>query len=266
MIYEQMTDGILIVDAAGVIVCANPAATRMLAGGTGALEGESFGFPVADRNAVVVDLFAGRGGVRSAEMRVANVVWRGEGAHLLSLRDITEQNSLLGQLERAANFDLVTGLPNRQQFHRRLEQAVQESRRHGGSIALLFIDLDDFKSVNDRHGHSIGDLFLASVGRRLEDLLRKGDSVARLGGDEFTVLLTQLAHPHEAEVVATKIVASLGQPFEVADQAISSGASIGIALFPRDADTGDALIRRADIAMYEAKKLGKGMYRLFPPA
>jgi diguanylate cyclase (GGDEF)-like protein len=266
MIYEQMTDGILIVDAAGVIVCANPAATRMLASGTGALVGESFGFPVVDRNAVVIDLLAGRGGVRSAEMRVADVVWRGGAAHLLSLRDITEQNSLLGQLERAANFDLVTGLPNRQQFHRRLDQAVLESRRHGGLIALLFIDLDDFKSVNDTYGHGLGDLFLASVGRRLEELLREGDSVARLAGDEFTVLLTQLGHPHEAEVVATKIVASLGQPFDVADLTISSSASIGIALFPQDADTGHALVRRADIAMYSAKHRGKGMYRLFEPA
>jgi diguanylate cyclase (GGDEF)-like protein len=264
-IYEHMIDGILIVDAEGVIVCANPAAVRMLAGGagTGTLAGELFGFPVADRNAVVIDLLSDRHGVRSAEMRVAGIDWRGERAHLLSLRDITEQTALLGLLERAANFDLVTGLPNRQQFHRRLEQAIQESRRHGGLIALFFIDLDDFKSVNDRHGHGVGDAYLASVGRRLEDLLREGDSVARLAGDEFTVLLTQLAHPHEAEVVAAKIVSSLGQPFEVSGLAIASGASLGIALFPQDADTGDALVRRADLAMYVAKNHGKGTYRFY---
>lgn len=265
-IYEHMVDGILIVDAHGVIACANPAAVRMLANGTDALEGELFGFPVADRNAVVIDLFTHRRGVLAVEMRVAGIAWHGGGAHLLSLRDITEQTALLGQLERAANFDLVTGLPNRQQFHRRLEQAMQESRRHGGLIALLFIDLDDFKSVNDEHGHGVGDAFLASVGRRLEALLREGDSVARLAGDEFTVLLTQLAHLREAEVVAAKIVASLSQPFEVADRAISSGASIGIALFPKDAETGETLVRRADIAMYRAKKLGKGMYRFYAPA
>jgi diguanylate cyclase len=262
-IYEHMIDGILIVDAEGVIVCANPAAVRMLTGGGGALDGELFGFPVADRNAVIIDLFTDRRGVRSAEMRVAEIDWRGERAHLLSLRDITEQTALLGQLERAANFDLVTGLPNRQQFHRRLEQAMQESRRHGGVIALFFIDLDDFKSINDRHGHGVGDAYLASVGRRLENLLREGDSVARLAGDEFTVLLTQIAHPHEAEVVAAKIVASLGQPFDVAGLAISSGGSIGIALFPQDADTGDALVRRADLAMYAAKNEGKSTYRFY---
>ena len=264
-IYEHMVDGILIVDAAGVVVCANPAAVRMLVGGDGALEGELFGFPVADRNDVVIDLFNDRRGVRAAEMRVAGIAWRGEPAHLLSLRDITEQTALLGKLERAANFDLVTGLPNRQQFGRRLEQAMQESRRHGGLIALLFIDLDDFKSVNDQYGHGVGDAFLELVARRLEALLREGDSVARLAGDEFTVLLTQLAHPHDAEVVATKIVASLGQPFEVADHAISSGASVGIALFPQDADAGDALVRRADHAMYAAKSLGKGRYRFYLP-
>jgi diguanylate cyclase len=101
------------------------------------------------------------------------------------------------------------------------------------------------------------------VGRRLENLLREGDSVARLAGDEFTVLLTQIAHPHEAEVVAAKIVASLGQPFDVAGLAISSGGSIGIALFPQDADTGDALVRRADLAMYAAKNEGKSTYRFY---
>jgi diguanylate cyclase (GGDEF)-like protein len=261
-----MVDGILIVDADGVIVCANPAAVRMLAPGTGALEGELFGFPVSDRNAVVIDMVTDRRGVRSAEMRVAEIAWRGEDAHLLSLRDITEQTALLGQLERAANFDLVTGLPNRQQFRRRLEQAMQESRRHGGMVALLFIDLDDFKSVNDEHGHGVGDAFLEVVGRRLEALLRQGDSVARLAGDEFTVLLTQVAHPQEAEVVAAKIVASLGQPFEVANRAISSGASVGIAVFPQDADAGDVLVRRADLAMYAAKNLGKGRYLFYTAA
>jgi diguanylate cyclase (GGDEF)-like protein len=106
-------------------------------------------------------------------------------------------------------------------------------------------------------------VYLASVGRRLEDLLRDGDSVARLAGDEFTVLLTQIAHPHEAEVVAAKIVSSLGQPFDVAGHAISSGASIGIALFPQDAETGESLVRRADLAMYVAKNQGKRTYRFY---
>jgi diguanylate cyclase (GGDEF)-like protein len=262
-IYEHMVDGILIVDAEGVIVCANPAAVRMLASGAGTLEGESFGFPVADRKAVVIDLLGDRRGVRAAEMRVAEIGWRGETAHLLSLRDITEQTVLLRQLELAANFDLVTGLPNRQQFHRRLDQAILESRRHGGRIALLYIDLDGFKGVNDRYGHGVGDAYLASVGRRLEDLLRDGDSVARLAGDEFTVLLTQLAQPDEAEVVATKIVSSLGLPFDVSGHAIPSGASIGIALFPDDADTSVELVRRADVAMYAAKNHGKSTFRFY---
>ena len=262
-IYEFMVDGILIVDAQGVIVCANPAATKMFAGRTRTLEGEVFGFPIEDRNAVVIDLLTQTHGVRAAEMRVAAIEWRGEPAHLLSLRDITEQTTLLGQLQRAANFDFVTGLPNRAQFTRYLEQAVRESRRHGGLIALLFIDLDDFKSINDEHGHGVGDAYLTMVARRLEALLREEDSVARLAGDEFTVVLTQLRHPREAEVVANKIVESLAETFEVGEQSISSGASIGIALFPQDADAGDLLIRRADRAMYQAKKLGKSMYRFY---
>lgn len=262
-IYELMVDGILIVDAQGVIVCANPAATRMLAGRTGTLDGEHFGFPIADRNAVVIHLVTQVLGVRTAEMRVVPIEWRGESAHLLSLRDVTEQAKLLGELERAANFDFVTGLPNRVQFTQHLEQAVRESRRHGGLVALLFIDLDDFKSVNDEHGHGVGDAFLKMAGQRLAALLREEDSVARLAGDEFTVVLTHLQHPQEAEVVAIKILASLEQPFELGDRTITAGASIGIALFPYDADDGDVLVRRADAAMYQAKQLGKGRYWLY---
>ena len=262
-IYELMVDGILIVDTQGVIVCANPAATRMLAGRSGTLEGELFGFPIADRNAVVIHLVTQVLGVRTAEMRVVPIEWRGESAHLLSLRDITELTTLLGELNRAANFDFVTGLPNRVQFTQHLDQAVRESRRHGGLVALLFIDLDDFKSVNDEHGHGVGDAFLKMAGQRLAALLREEDSVARLAGDEFTVVLTHLQHPREAEVVASKILESLAQPFDVDERSISAGASIGIAFFPHDADECDALLRRADNAMYRAKQLGKGKYRFY---
>lgn len=262
-IYELMVDGILIVDTQGVIVCANPAATRMLAGRSGTLEGELFGFPIADRNAVVINLVTQVLGVRTAEMRVVPIDWRGESAHLLSLRDITEQTRLLDEFKRAATFDFVTGLPNRVQFAQHLEQAVRESRRHGGLIALLFIDLDDFKGVNDQHGHGVGDAFLKMVGQRLAALLREEDSVARLAGDEFTVVLTHLQQPQEAEVVASKILESLAQPFDVGRRSLTAGASIGIALFPDDADECDTLVRRADAAMYQAKQLGKGGYRFY---
>ncbi len=262
-IYESMVDGILIVDSQGLIVCANPAATKMLADPGARLEGEAFGFPIADRHAVIIELINQLQGVRSAEMRVGHIEWRGEPALLLSLRDITEQTRLLEQLERAANFDFVTGLPNRSQFNHHLEQAVKESRRHGATVALLFIDLDDFKYVNDQHGHGVGDDFLKLVGERLRTLLREIDSVARLGGDEFAVLLTHLQHPDEAELVAGKIVDSLSQPFEIAEHAISCGASVGIALFPDDADDADALLRRADVALYQAKRLGKNTFRRF---
>lgn len=262
-IYESMVDGILIVDLNGVIVCANPAATRMLAGPTGRPEGEAFGFPIADRNAVVIDLINQRHGVRSVEMRVGHIEWRGAPAHLLSLRDITEQTRLLEQLERAASFDFVTGLPNRALFSQHLDHALKDSRRHNSTVGLLFIDLDDFKRVNDEHGHGVGDALLKLVGERLGELLRAVDSVARLSGDEFAVLLTHIQHPDEAEIVAGKIVASLGQPFDIAGRAITSGASVGIALFPRDADEAAALLRRADDAMYEAKKLGKNTFRSF---
>jgi diguanylate cyclase (GGDEF)-like protein len=263
LIYEHMVDGILIVDKWGVIVLANPAATRMLRGRGGTLVGEPFGFPIADRHAAVIDLLTDRDGPRVAEMRVSEVEWQGQPARLLNLRDITEQTTLNRQLERLANFDFVTGLPNRSRFAQRLERVVTESRRHGGLVGLLYIDLDDFKGINDEHGHDVGDTFLRLVGQRLDTLLREEDSVARIGGDEFSVLLIQLKHPREAEVVANKIVESIALPFHFDELTIRSGASIGIALFPQDADSGDDLMRVADLAMYEAKKLGKGRYRFY---
>jgi diguanylate cyclase (GGDEF)-like protein len=175
-------------------------------------------------------------------------------------RRMARDNDALQQL---ALQDALTGLPNRLALVERIEELQADRREREASFAVAFIDLDDFKRINDELGHGVGDAFLKVVGQRLAALLREEDSVARLAGDEFTVVLTQLRHPREAAVVASKIVESLAQPFEVDDRSITSGASIGVALFPQDADTGDLLIRRADIAMYEAKKLGRSMYRFY---
>lgn len=261
--YEHMVDGVLVVDSAGVVVCANPAATWMLTGRSVTLEGAEFGFPVADRNAVVIDVFTDRRGVRVVEMRVAEVAWRGEPAQLLSLRDVTDQARLLTRLDHAANFDQVTGLPNRAQFEQRLDAAIREARANGGMVAVLFVDVDEFKAVNDRYGHAVGDAFLHAIGARLRGQFRQVDTVARLAGDEFTVVHAHLEGPHDAEIAAAKILDSMAAPFAIDSHEFALGVSIGIALFPRDAESREELVRKADVAMYAAKRSGKQTYRFF---
>ena len=159
-----------------------------------------------------------------------------------------------GDLSVEANSDELTGLANRRRFIRRLEQAISEAGRQGRAAALVMIDFDHFKELNDTLGHAVGDLLLAQFGPRLRDALRDADTLARLGGDEFAVLLTDLPGPDAATAVAERIQAALEEPFVLDGLCIHAGASIGIALFPDHADDGPGLLQRADVAMYEAKR------------
>ena len=264
--FEHMVDGVLVVDAQGVIRFANPAAHKLLVGDAHGLVGEDFGFPVTDGGSVVLDLFGSGTGMRTAEMRVAAIQWEGKKAHLLSLRDLTERVQLLRQLEHLVNYDTVTGLPTRVLLYEHLAQAIKEARRHGHTVALLFVDLDGFKRINDTLGHASGDALLRLVGQRLQATVREGDNVARLAGDEFTVTLTQVRAAADAEAVARKISQRLAQPYNLGNDSVCTSASIGIALFPQDADGPEELIKRADRAMYRAKALGKETYAFYSPA
>lgn len=260
-IYERMTDGVLIVDSEGRVLEANPAAHTMLPQSEFGLNGAMFGFPIADRNAVVIELLSAGNEVRTAKMRVSTLDWHGRPAHLLILRDITEHTDLLQRLHRAANYDPVTGLPNRMLFHEHISQAIREARRHDHRVGLLFVDFDGFKRVNDTYGHDIGDRLLHQIGRRLQQVLREGDSVARFAGDEFLVTLTQLTDVHEASVVARKVLAAFEAPFELNEHTVTTSASIGIAFFPDDAANASELLRRADAAMYRAKEQGGNRFQ-----
>ena len=261
-IYERMTDGVLIVDDDGLILEANPAAQAMLPQGRSGVGGAQFGFPIADRNAVVIELFSAGGEVRTAEMRVSSLEWHGRPARLLILRDITEQTELLQRLHRAANYDPVTGLPNRMLFHEHITQAIREARRHDDRVGLLFVDFDGFKRVNDTFGHDVGDRLLHQIGRRLQQVLREGDSVARFAGDEFLITLTQVSDVNEASVVARKVLATFEAPFELNEHTVTTSASIGVAFFPDDAENASELLRRADGAMYRAKEQGGNRFQL----
>lgn len=182
------------------------------------------------------------------------------------VRDITEEKAWANQLHRLAHHDPLTGLPNRLVFEERLEGALALARRNHSRIALVFIDINGFKAINDSLGHAAGDQVLQTIGTRLHDALRNSDSVARLGGDEFVTVLEGLsaerAPEDEAQVIAERLLVPLGEPIRLGDTLQRVGVSLGIALFPDHAQTRDQLIHIADLAMYEAKRSGDNQYRL----
>ena len=190
-----------------------------------------------------------------------------------SFQDITERIRAENELRAAARTDKLTGLPNRALFCDRLQQAVWRAKRHSDfHFAVLFLDFDRFKAVNDSLGHNVGDLLLQEIGRRLCLAVRSGDSLsretrehtaARLGGDEFVVLLDGLAHPDDAIVVAHRLLETFAQPYYLGDHEVYSTASIGIVTTAMLADSADEVLRDADTAMYEAKLAGKGQYVVF---
>ncbi|MBE0613980.1 MAG: diguanylate cyclase [Burkholderiales bacterium] len=178
--------------------------------------------------------------------------------------DVTEHKLAEERIQRVAHHDSLTNLPNRLLFNDRLNQAVRLAKRDSRQFALLFLDLDKFKPVNDTLGHGAGDALLQALAARIRHQVRESDTVARIGGDEFTVILPEIARREEAEIVAIKIIAALGVPFELGAErtSVEIGASIGIAVYPADGDDADALVKAADAAMYEAKQAG-GTYRFF---
>ena len=173
------------------------------------------------------------------------------------IRDITEKKKSEEVIWRQANFDTLTGLPNRNMFRDRLGNEAKKSDRVGLPLALLLIDLDRFKEVNDTLGHAVGDHLLQEAARRIRSCLRESDTVARLGGDEFAVVLSAIAETNHIEDVAQKIIGGLAKPFQLGSEAVYVTASIGITLYPNDTTDIDALIKNADQAMYVAKNKGR---------
>ena len=167
------------------------------------------------------------------------------------------------RLEFLAHHDTLTGLPNRAMFADRAREAVSHARRHGKTAAFLFLDLDNFKQVNDSLGHDVGDGLLKVIASRLRASVRGEDFIARIGGDEFCVLLQNIAEPREAASVAQKLLHELSKTYRVGDHHVESGASIGIACVPQDGEDVATLLRLADAAMYRAKDLGRSRYQFF---
>jgi diguanylate cyclase (GGDEF)-like protein/PAS domain S-box-containing protein len=202
-------------------------------------------FPVAMSLATVTDSFG----------QHSHTIW--------ILTDVSEQKIQKARIEQLAFYDSLTGLPNRALFLDRLEHTLAQARRQGGHGAILFLDLDRFKEINDSQGHAIGDMALAEVAKRLQAAAREGETLARIGGDEF-VLIAENADVPTAVRIAARLGRVLSEPLELSGHAYSVGASIGIAFYPADGDRSEDLIRRTDIAMYQAKS-GGGGYRLYQP-
>lgn len=182
---------------------------------------------------------------------------------VLIFHDITERQEAAELIRHMANHDALTNLPNRNNFNRRLPQAVALAERCNRILCLLFIDLDRFKPINDEYGHTVGDMVLTQVADRLRLVLRASDSVYRLGGDEFVILLESTGTVEGATTVAQKVIDSLGEPISARGHLCFIGASIGISVYPDDCDDAETMLRHADIAMYDAKKRGRNRWRLY---
>ncbi len=178
-------------------------------------------------------------------------------------RDITEQVQAEEQLVYIATHNALTGLPNRRLFNDRLNLELAHAHRNQQKLAVMLLDLDHFKKVNDTLGHSVGDKFLRVVGDRLTGLLRSSDTVARMGGDEFMLILPEMSWGEDVGKVAQKILEAFREPFEFESHELHITTSIGIALYPKDGEDADILVKNADIAMYRAKEQGRDNYQLY---
>jgi diguanylate cyclase (GGDEF)-like protein/PAS domain S-box-containing protein len=283
-ILNKAADAILTIDGDGLLMSANAAAGRL------------FGYAPDSMVALRLDRLIPVGIGEAAGLDAAGLLrmiacgvtheyelpgWRSDGSefplamsvsevelpdeHLFVaiLHDLTEQHMAQERIHRLAHHDTLTGLDNRLSLNLRLDQLLAQTRRSGGTAAVLFIDLDHFKKINDTYGHQTGDLLLIAVSQRLQELLREVDTIARLGGDEFIVVTSGTVTPDEASNIAVRIVDALTAPYHLQGKTVHSGASVGVAMFPSDGDDGSTLLRHADTAMYAAKNQGRGNFQFF---
>jgi diguanylate cyclase (GGDEF)-like protein/PAS domain S-box-containing protein len=260
-VLHNVADGIVTLSDDGVIESFNRAATRVF----GYTEREALGRPFAGmiepaRTAGVAGSATGALGRRSdgttfpIEQSVSDVQLGTHTVHIVCLRDISEREAYIAALKHQTLHDALTGLPNRLLFRERLSHAVTRSKRTGEPLAVLIVDLDDFKHVNDTIGHQNGDILLRLVAARLVGCLRDSDTVSRLSGDEFAILPLEATELSAAATVAWKVQEVLKEPFAISEHSIQLSASIGMALVPEHGDNIDDLMRRADLAMYDAKR------------
>lgn len=286
LVLQNSSEGMVVTDEHNLIVAVNPAFTRITGYSFEEVRGKNPKILSSGRHdqafyqAMWRELSSAgqwqgeiwdkrkNGEVHAKRLTINTIRNEGGGVfcHVALFSDITEKKQSEELIWRQANFDALTALPNRRMFHDRLEQETMKSDRTGLPLALLLIDLDEFKEVNDTLGHDMGDNLLKQAALRIVDCVRASDTVARLGGDEFTVVLSQLADVSHAEDRAQKIIARLAEPFYLGSEVVYVSASIGITLYPNDATGIESLMKNADQAMYVAKNQGRNRFSYFTPA
>ena len=212
-----------------------------------------------------MDVFGRRrdGSLFPAEASISKLTEDGEVTYTVILRDVTERKRAEERLHFLAHHHALTGLPNRLLFHERLEEAMREARLKDRKVAVAYLDLDRFKTVNDSLGHSVGDALLKGVAERLSVLSRRGDTVAHLSGDEFALILANMGKSEDAHLVVRKIQNCFDRPFNLGDHELFTSISLGVTLFPDDEEKAEGLLRNADIAMYRAKGAGGDTFRFY---
>lgn len=254
--------GMIITNKQGLIFFANPTAQHFL-GCTRdeKLGGQLLGIPIETGQELDIIRLGGHTGV--AELRVKDTEWQRQPANLIVLHDITDRKDAEATIEHMAYHDPLTGLPNRQMYRDHLTEALARAKRTRQIVAVLFLDLDRFKIINDTLGHTVGDQCLQQAAKRLLACVRDTDTVARIGGDEFIILLEGLEKIERVRRVCNAVVASLNTPFHINGEEILSSASIGVSCYPDDGDNEETLIKQADTAMYHAKANGKNNVQFY---
>jgi diguanylate cyclase (GGDEF)-like protein/PAS domain S-box-containing protein len=284
LILNAAPDGILWVDSKGEILLANPAMEALSGYSPQELTGQNVDIFLPkhlrarhaqsmrdhfvaphSRPMGLMDLHLVRRDGLMLPVDISLGHWEDEGTPyaIAYIRDLTERRQFEDSLKHQATHDELTGLPNRWLFRLQLDQALARAARSSLHVAVLFIDLDYFKSINDSFGHSTGDILLVQAGARMRSVLRDHDTLARQGGDEFAVLLPDLANPDDAIGVTDKLLAVLKEVYHLKNQDVYSSASVGVAFYPDDAPTSETLLRYADMAMYQAKANGRGAYAFY---
>lgn len=286
LVYQASSEAMLITDTSSTIISVNPAHTQITGYAPEEVIGKKLDLFRSDRHdtafyqAIWQEVLATKSwhgeiwnrrknGEEYLLWLTLNACWSENGSpmgYVMLFSDITRQKESEELIWKQANFDALTGLPNRRMLHDRLQQEVIKAQRNNLPLALMFLDLDHFKEVNDTLGHDVGDILLKEAARRLTSCVRESDTVGRTGGDEFTVILAALDDAGCVDRIAEKILKKLAEPFPLGDDKAYVSTSIGITLYPDDDNNIDALLKNADQAMYAAKNLGRNRYCYFTPA
>lgn len=286
LVYENSTEAIVVTDENGVIVGVNPAFVEITGYQLSEVIGRTMNLLASGRQSPAFykkmwrqlqktgrwrgDIWNRRkNGEEYAERLNISTCYNEDGTVFRRIGlffDITQDKEREQQIWRQANHDHLTGLPNRQMFQERLQAAMKEADRDNKAFALIFLDLDLFKDVNDTLGHNVGDQLLKEASRRLLSCVRDTDTVARIGGDEFTVIVSDVPNQAVVERICEEILVKIAQPYQLGENVVTVSASIGVTMYPEDASDAGEILKNADMAMYAAKECGRNQYCFFLPA